>query len=147
MVAARFLRSGSQPRQPASGASATPHGASGAGTSPTDGHPGGNPTAGQTSPTPRTYTGAAQDILNRTRVSAPPSPSSGGASPGAPAAPGTASRTPGTSFEQPTPRPGTAPSVGGTSSGAGNVAPTPESGTQIGSGPSRSARPETGGRS
>ena len=147
MLAARFLRSGGQSQQPsATGSNAPAYGASAASTPPTAGFPGGSPAARPTSPTPRTYTGAAQDALNRVPAPMPTSPASGGATPGTPAGPGSGARTPGTSFERPTPRPGSTPSAGSTSSGAGKATPTPGSGTQTGGGPSISARPETGGR-
>jgi len=147
MLAVRFLRSGGQPQQPsASGASSQSYGASSASTPPRAGYPNGTSTAGSTSTTPRTYTGAAQDALNRVAAPAPTSPSSSGQNPGTPAAPGPGARTSGTPFERPTPRPGTAPSVGGTSPGAGKATPTPGSGTQTGGGTPSSARPGTGGR-
>jgi hypothetical protein len=147
MLAVRFLRSGGQPQQPSARGSSSPsYGASSASTPPTAGYPGGSATAGSASTKPPTYTGAAQAAPNRVPAPAPTSPSSGGASPGIPAAPGVGTRTPAAPPERPMPRPSDTSPTGGTSRGSGNATPTPGSGTQTSGDTSSSARPGTGGR-
>jgi len=120
MLAVRFLRSGSQPPTPtASGSTSPSYVAASTGTPPMPGRTGPGATPGSTSTSPRTYTGAAQDILNRAPTPQPTPPASTGANP----------------------RAGATPSVGGTSPIPSGTPSTPASG-----GTSSTPRPGTGSR-